>query len=187
MFNLPSGEYYINTNYLCGPDVIVSPQPKGFPIAIVTAATNLLYATSNSAGYFSSQSLVTYSTTHVYVVQQPICSTATTGAVTNGPGYYRGIGRVRFVKVPDGQMDPRTYILTNAIISQYTNFVYNPSSGKYEARIFKRTVTTPDIVISTQDLSSGPSGNLFVGTVARTDPQLRNRLYFERIVRPGDH
>jgi hypothetical protein len=183
--NLPSGEYYINTNYLCGPDVIVSPQPKGFPIANVTATTNLLYAASNSAGYFTSQSLVTYSTTHVYVVQQPICTTVTPGAVTNIPEYYQGIGRVRFVKVPDGQMDPRTYILTNAIVSQYTNFVFNPSSGKYEARVFRRTVTTPDIVISATDFSSGPNGDLFVGTVARTTPNYETAYILNGLSGPG--
>jgi hypothetical protein len=183
--NLPSGEYYINTNYLCGPDVIVSPQPAGFPIAIVTATTNLLYATSNSAGYFTSQSLVTYSTSHVYVVQQPICTTATTGAVTNGPAYYQGIGRVRFVKLPDGMMDPLTHNLTNAIVSQYTNFVYNTASGKLEARIFVRTLTQPDIIISAADLAAGPNADLLVGTVTRPVPQYETTYILPGLSGPG--
>jgi hypothetical protein len=183
--NVPSGEYYINTNYLCGPDVFVSPQPKGFPIAIVTVTTNLVYATSNSLGYFTSQSLMTYSTTHVYVVQQPICTTVTPGTVTNGPDYYQGVGRVRFVKVPDGQMDPRTYNLTNAIISQYTNFVYNPSSGKYEARVFQRTVTTPDIVISAADLANGPNAEVGVNTVTRPIPRYETGYILPGLAGPG--
>ena len=182
--NVPSGEFYINTNYLCGPDVIVSPQPAGFPIAIVTAATNLVYVTSNSAGFFTSQSLVTYSTTHVYVVQQPICSTTTT-AVTNGPGYYQGIGRVRFVRIPDGLMDPLTYLLRTPITTRYTNYVFNPATRLLEARIFQRVLTTPDIIINAADMATGPTGNGFVGTVARTPMNFEVGNILPNLAGPG--
>ncbi len=164
--NTPSGEYYINTNYLCGPLIFLSTLGTN-----VTATTNLLYATSNSAGYFTSQSLVTYSTTHVYVVQQPICTSAVIGGVTtNAPGYYQGIGGVQFVRIPDGQMDPLTYTLTTPIISKYTNYLFNPVTKLLEPHVFQRVVTTPDIVFSAQDLAVGPAGNNFVGTVTRSNP-----------------
>jgi hypothetical protein len=183
--NVPSGEYYINTNYLCGADIIVSPQPKGFPIANVTATTNLLYATSNSAGYFTSQSLVTYSTTHVYVVQQPICSTVTPGTVTNSPGYFQGVGKVQFVKVPDGQMDPRTHILTTPITNQYSIFLFNPATGKLETRTFQRTVTQPDIVISAADFANGPGSDLGVASVTRPVPQYETAYILNGLSGPG--
>ena len=171
--NVPSGEYYINTNYLCGPPVFLSTLGTN-----VTATTNFLFATSNSAGLFTSQSFVTYATTHVYVVQQRICSTTVTGGGTNSPGYYQGIGRVQFVRVPDGQMDPLTHILTTPITTRYTNVLFNPATRLLEARIFQRTVTTPDIIFSAQDLAVGPAGNNFVGTVTRPVPtyEIANRL-----------
>jgi hypothetical protein len=171
--NVPSGEYYINTNYLCGPPLFLSTLGTN-----VIATTNLLFAASNSAGLFTSQSLVTYATTHVYVVQQRICSTTVTGGGTNSPGYYQGIGGVRFVRVPDGQMDPLTHILINPIITRYTNVLFNPATRLLEARIFQRTVTTPDIIFTAQDLAVGPAANNFVGTVTRPVPnyEIANRL-----------
>jgi Putative Ig domain len=147
--NQPSGEFYINTNYLCGPDVIVSPQPAGFPIAIVTAATNVLYVTSNSAGFFSSQSLVIYSTTHVYVVQQPICSTTTAGSVTNGPGLYQGIGKVQFVSAPFDSLLGQTF---QPVTNIYTMTLI--SGSKAQRQTFRRVATAPDIVFSAQDMAS---------------------------------
>ena len=144
--NMPSGEFYINTNYLCGPDVFVSPQPAGFPIAYVAAMTNLVYATSNSAGYFTSQSLVTYSTTHVYVVEQPICSTTTVGTVTNGPGLYQGIGKIQFISAPFDSLLGQTF---RPVTNTYTMVLI--SSSKPQMQTFQRIVTQPDIVFSAQD------------------------------------
>jgi hypothetical protein len=177
----PSGEFYINTNYLCGPDIIISTLGTN-----VTATTNLLYATSNSAGFFTSQSLVVYSTTHVYVVEQPICtSVAVGGTATNIPEYYQGIGGVRFVKVPDGLMDPLTRQLTTPITSRYTNYVFNPATRLLETRIFQRVLNTPDIIISAADLAVGPSGDLFVGTVDRTPPGFEFANVLPGLAGPG--
>lgn len=178
--NVPSGEYYINTNYLCGPPLFLSTLATN-----VTATTNLLFATSNSAGFFTSQSFVTYATTHVYVVQQRICSTTVTGGGTNSPGYYQGIGRVQFVRVPDGQMDPLTHILTTPITTRYTNVLFNPATRLLEARIFQRVVTTPDIILSAADLAVGPAGNNFVGTVTRPVPNYEIANILPGLAGPG--
>lgn len=178
--NVPSGEYYINTNYLCGPPLFLSTLGTN-----VTATTNLLFATPNSAGYFTSQSLVTYATNHVYVVQWPICSTAVTGGVTNSPGYYQGIGGVRFVRVPDGLMDPLTHILTTPITTRYTNFVFNPANRLLQARIFQRVVTTPDIILSAADLAQGPAAVPFVGTVTRPVPNYEIANSLPGLAGPG--
>jgi hypothetical protein len=149
--NVPSGEYYINTNYLCGPDVIVSPQPTGFPIANVTATTNFLFAASNSAGFLTSQSLVTYSTSHVYVVQQPICSSTVTGGATNGPGLHPGIQKIKFVHA---DFDSLLGQFFQPITNTYTMVVI--SGSKAQRQTFQRVVTTPDFTFAAADLASGP-------------------------------
>jgi hypothetical protein len=147
--NLPSGEFYINTNYLCGPDVIVSPQPAGFPIAIVTTATNLVYAASNAAGYFVSQSLVTYSTTHVYVVEQPICFTTTAGGGTNGPGLYQGIGKLQFVSAPYDSLLGQTF---QPVTNTYTMIMITNSQAVKQT--FQRVAYGPDIIFSAWDITT---------------------------------
>jgi hypothetical protein len=152
--NVPSGEYYINTNYLCGPDVIVSPQPTGFPIANVTATTNLLFATSNSAGFLTSQSLVTYSTSHVYVVQAPICSSTVTGGATNGPGLHPGIQKIKFVHA---DFDSLLGQFFQPITNTYTMVVI--SGSKAQRQTFQRVVTTPDFTFAAADLAPGPNAD----------------------------
>jgi hypothetical protein len=172
--NVPSGEYYINTNYLCGPPLILSTLATN-----ITATTNFLYAASNSAGEFISQSLVIYSTTHVYVVQQPICSTTSTGGgLTNSPGFFQGIGRVRFVRVPDNQMYPNTHALNPPITTTYTMVLFNPATSQLETRSFQRTLNTPDIIITAADLANGQDQSVFDGTVTRSIPtyEVANRL-----------
>ena len=181
--NMPSGEYFINTNYLCG-----SPRFLSILGTNVTAATNLLFAASNAAGFFTSKSIVTYSTSHVYVVQQPICSTTSTGgALTNTPGYFQGIGRVLFVRVPNGQMNSSSHLLNPPIVTNYTMVLFNPANSQWETRTFQRVVTTPDIIFSAADLAAGPAagGGPFVGTVTRPIPNYENASPSNGLAGPG--
>jgi hypothetical protein len=144
--NVPSGEYYINTNYLCGPPLILSTLATN-----VAATTNLLFATSNSAGYFTSQSFVAYSTTHVYVVQWPICSTAVTGGVTNSAGLREGIEKIRFVRADyDSLLGQFFQPITNTFTAV---LVTNSQAVK---QTFQRVVTTPDFIFSAADIAAGP-------------------------------
>jgi hypothetical protein len=143
--NVPSGEYYINTNYLCGPPVFLSTLGTN-----VTATTNFLFATSNSAGYFTSQSLVIYSTTHVYVVEQRICSTTVTGGPTNSAGLYQGIEGVKFIKTTYDSLVGQFY---QPITNIYT--MVDVSGGQAQKQTFLRVVTTPDILFRAEDMS-GP-------------------------------
>jgi hypothetical protein len=166
--NVPSGTYYISTNP-CGPDVIVSPQPPGYPIANVVATTNLIYAASNSLGYFTSQSIVTYATNYVIIVQPLICSATIAGGAA-GPGYYQGIGQVQFQRVPDLQLDPLSHLFTIPMTNTYTMFLLNTNSQLMQ-QTFMRVVTAPDILITTADLAAGPGGVPYVGTVNRSIPK----------------
>jgi hypothetical protein len=145
--NVPSGEYYINTNYLCGPPLFLSTLATN-----VTATTNFLFAASNSAGFFTSQSLVTSSTTHVYVVQWPICSTAVTGGTTNGPGLREGIEKLRFVRANyDSLLGQFFQPITNTFtIVMITN-------SQVVNQTFQRVVTTPDFIFSAADIAAGPN------------------------------
>ena len=166
--NVPSGDYYINTNYTCGPTVILSPQPSGFPIANVVATTNLVFAASNSAGYFTSQSLVTYSTNHIFVVQSPVCATVTaTGGVVNATGLYQGIEKIQFIYAPFDSLVGQTFQpITNTFT---TIFVVG---SKTVTNNFQRVVTTPDFTFSAADIAAGPGNpippNPYVSALDRT-------------------
>jgi len=167
--NVPSGEYFINTNYLCGPPLF-----QNLLATIVTPTTNFIFSASNSVGEVLAESLVIYSTTHVYQVEWPICSggaNTNSGGVANATGYYQGIQRVQFVRVPDTQVDPLTGNFLQPIISFYTNVFFNPTNRQLQQQIFQRVVARPDILLSAQDLAVGPAGNNFVGTVTRPVPQ----------------
>ena len=180
--NVPSGTYYISTNP-CGPDVIVSPQPPGFPIANVVATTNLIYAASNSAGYFTSLSIVTYATNYVIIVQPLICSAVIAGG-TAGPGYYQGIGQVQFQRVPDMQLDPLSHLFTSPLTNTYTKFLLN-TNYQLMQQTFMRVVTAPDILITTADLANGPGQNQFVGSVNRSIPRYEIANALPNLAGPG--
>jgi hypothetical protein len=143
---VPSGDYYIDTN-ACGPIVILSTLWTN-----VVATTNLIFATSNSAGFFTSQSLVIYSTTHVFVAQSPICATGTTGTVANATGLYQGIEKVQFMKA--------TY---DSLIGQFFQPITNTfttifiTGSQIVTNNFRRVVTTPDFLFSAADIAAGPS------------------------------
>ena len=155
--NVPSGEYYINTNYLCGPPLFLSTLATN-----VTATTNFLFAASNSAGFLTSQSLVTYSTTHVYVVQQQICSSTVTGGATNGPGLHPGIEKIQFVSAPFDSLLGQFF---QPITNTYTMVLI--SGSKAQSQTFQRVVTTPDFTFAAADLASGPDAIPGVSIYAR--------------------
>jgi hypothetical protein len=179
--NEPSGEYFINTNYLCGPPHFLSRLGTN-----VTATTNLIFATTNAAGYFTSQSLVTYATTHVYVVEQRVCAPVVVGVVTNHPDYFKGVGRVQFVRVPSNvRMDPLFHTLTPPIITLYTNVTYSPTNKLWTTNIFQRTLNTPDIIFSAADLANGPNAPNGVGTVARSVPNYEVANILPGLAGPG--
>jgi len=148
--NVPSGEYYINTNYLCGPPLFQS-----LLETIVTPTTNFIYSASNSLGEALSESLVIYSTTHVYQVEWPICGgvVVSTGNVANVTGSYQGIGRIQFVRVADQQVDPLTGNFTVPITNYYTEVLYDPTDSQWETQTFQRLVTRPDVLFDAADMS----------------------------------
>jgi hypothetical protein len=154
----PSGDYYINTNYLCGPLTNISSLYTGYPLTNVVATTNVLVVVTNSAGYFYSQSLVTYSTDHVFIVESPICAVAPTNTtLTNSTvGEYEGIEKIQFVRVADNNIDPLTGGFFQPITNTYTMMVVLPNSSQATVQTFQRVLTQPDILFSAADLLPGP-------------------------------
>jgi hypothetical protein len=143
--NVPSGDYYISTNP-CGPNLILSTLATN-----VVATTNVILTASNSAGYFYSQSIVIYTTNHIYVAQALVCGTVVTGAVANATGLYQGIQKIQFVhKDYDSLLGQFFQPITNnyrmVAVANYLPVSQN----------FQRVVTAPDILFTASDMSPGP-------------------------------
>jgi hypothetical protein len=173
--NLPSGDFYINTNYLCGPIVIL-----GTLLTNVTATTNLIFATSNSAGYFTAQSIVYYSTTHVYLAQSPLCGVVTTGAVANATGLYQGVGRLQFVQ---HNYDSLIGQFWEPVTNVYT-MVFVTNSQPFR-QTFQRVVTAPDFLFSAADLTAGPGQNPIVPIDAHSVPGFSTDPGYSGLAGPG--
>jgi hypothetical protein len=173
--NVPFGDFYINTNYVCGPIVIL-----GTLLTNVTATTNLIFATSNSAGYFTSQSVVYYSTTHVYLAQSPLCGVVTTGAVANATGLYQGVGKLQFIQ---HNFDSLLGQYWEPVTNTYT-MVFVTNSQPFR-QTFQRVVTTPDFLFSAADLTAGPSDNPVMNTFSRSLPGFSADPGYTGLAGPG--
>jgi hypothetical protein len=159
--NVASGDYYLIPPGTCGFS-IPNPQPSGYPIETVTITTNLISQVFGSGGSFYSQSLLFYSTNHIFAVHPCTLESGATGR-------YQGVKKVQFVRLPDAAVDPLTGNLLHPywVTNFYTMVFYNPTNFQLSSQTFQRVVTRPDILITAQDLAVGPAGNNFNGTVQR--------------------
>jgi hypothetical protein len=162
--NVPSGDYYISTNP-CGPNVILNPQPPGFPLTNVTAVTNLIVGASTPTGLSFTQSLVIYLTNHLYVAQPLICGVVTTGAQANVTGLYEGIQKMSFFQANFDSLlgqffQPITNNYTMVFVTNFQAVLQN----------FQRVVTQPDFLFTAVDFSPGPEQ----GSVVLPQPVRRN-------------
>jgi hypothetical protein len=145
---VPSGDFYINTNS-CGTNLILN--VPNFPVAITTATTNTILVASNSSGLYQSQTLITYSTTYVYVAEPALCAGSSgSGTTTNTPGLYQGIGKIQFVQTSYDSLIGQFY---QPITNTYAmHLIIN---SKLVNQTYQRVVTVPDFLMSAADLSSG--------------------------------
>jgi hypothetical protein len=97
---------------------------------------------------------VTYATSHVFVVQQPICSSTVTGGATNGPGLHPGIEKIQFVSAPFDSLLGQFF---QPITNTFTTVLVTNSQAVNQT--FQRVVTTPDFIFSAADMVSGPSSS----------------------------
>jgi hypothetical protein len=172
--SVPSGDYYISTNP-CGNKIFYQ-----LPYTNVVATTNFIAAASNSAGFFYSQSIVTYSTNHAYWAAPIICSGGGAVGVTNSTGLYQGLGKLQFVQA---NYDSLIGISFQPITNVYTAvFVTN---NQPIVQTFQRVVTGPDFVFSASDLVTGPSGALAIPWFARTLPSFLTDSNYAGLAGPG--
>jgi hypothetical protein len=97
---------------------------------------------------------VIYSTTHVYVVQWPICGAAVAGGAATGPGLREGIEKIQFVRA---NYDSLLGQFFQPITNTFTVVLVTNSHAVNQT--FQRVVTTPDFILSAADLTTGPSSN----------------------------
>jgi hypothetical protein len=146
--NVPTGDFYINTN-TCSTNLILSTLAS-----VPVTFTNVVYSATNASGQFGAQYIVTTSTTHIYVAEAPLCGTATSGGGTTtiAPGLYQGIGHIQFVK---SSYDSLLSQFFQPITNTYTMVQVNNHVSTIQT--LQRVVTTPDLLLSAQDIQPGPN------------------------------
>ena len=147
--NVPSGDFYINTNP-CGPNLVLSTL-----FTNVVETTNLLISASNSAGLFFSQSQLIFATNHILIVEPVVCGVSGGGGTTtNAPGLYQGIGNIQFVKT---SFDSLLGQFFQPITNTYREVLI--VNSKAVNQTFQRVITTPDVLFSAADILPGPSAD----------------------------
>ena len=109
------GDYVLLPTNLCSVQILFS------QLTNVLSFTNQLVTVSNTAagsnpsgGVVSfTQSLVTYFTNHVFVVNPVLCA-------TNALGWHQGVEKVTFVRIPDNAVDELTGLLYVPLNDNYT-------------------------------------------------------------------
>ncbi len=171
--NVPSGDYYISTNP-CGPNIILSTL-----FTNVVATTNLIFAGSNSAGLFVSQSLVTYATNHFYIAEPLVCASGGSAGVANVTGLYQGIGQMQFVRASfDSLLGQFFQPITNTYSMVFV------TNGQAIHQTFQRIVTAPDFLFSAADLANGPS-QLFGNTAFSRNVNFNLANIYPGLAGPG--
>ena len=159
--NFPSGDYFTLPPGSCGFDIVVTNGSNIIPTTnVVTEATNTL---SIATGFVGTESIV-------YDFKQRLFQYYSCSLVTNGPSWYRGIGHIQFVRVPDEYLDSDTGVFIQPYTNTYSMVWYNPTNGQVGTRIFQRIVTSPDIMFNGDDLASPNVAQIGVEFGARTIP-----------------
>ena len=158
--NILMGDYYIIPTNACGFTIIKTWQTN------VVATTNLIQQanntlTGNSSFQAFSESIVTYSTNHVFEMVPNVC--ATTNIVQGSvQGLFQGIEKVTFVRRDYDSLLGRYFnpITNTYVLNSITNNTLLPQT-------IQRTVTAPDILFSATDMANGPSGTPTVNVYSR--------------------
>lgn len=142
--NVISGDYYIVPPNSCGfqfVQTLLSNNRAGSTTNVIATATNAL------TGFVGSESIVTYFTNNWYTYFA--CNLE-----TSPPSYYQGVGRIKFVRVADENLDSLTGFFRQPITNTYSMVWWNPTNGQLGTRTFQRIVTQPDFMFAGIDLTS---------------------------------
>lgn len=150
-----NGDYYLlPANSDCGVS-IVSTQ-----FTYVAGLTNAPVEATNANGQFFSQTDITYSTNHVYVIHPVPC-------LTSNSEPRQGIEHVQFVHY-DGAYDSLLDVYNYPITNTYQLVSVPLTNGVPTPRRILRTVRRPDIIITAMDLTTELSVPVRGGTYALT-------------------
>ena len=163
--NVPSGDYYLLPPDQCPVNFVRTLQTNILATTnLITGVSTNLTTTNTTTAYAYYQYSVSYFTNYIYVVYPVDCSLT----ASNAAGLYQGIENVKFVRANYDSLIGQFF---RPITNTYTmGFVAN---SKLTSRKFTRVVTTPDFLLTAQDL---------VGTVATglAVPSVRRNLSFNQ-------
>ena len=178
--NVPSGDYYIIPPGTCGYN-IVSPLYTNVTLITNVLATQATTSTnaSNGTNYTAFVNLITIFTNHWYVAEPCAFETPSNA-------WYQGVGRVRFVRIPDwNPVDPLTHALLFPITTNYTKVWVNVTNNQLVTRTFQRTVTTPDLLFDARDMPGNPTTYVTVSRNVNFDNQALPGLNGPGTIDPG--
>lgn len=169
--NTTAGDYYFLSPDLCPLNLL------GVLYTNVVTTTNALtvintnvVTSSNTTTFSLTQNLVTTFTNYAFRANPVTCALA-----TNGPGLYQGIENMKFVK---SSYDSLIGQFFQPITNNYTMVFVTNSQARVQH--FQRVVTTPDYVISAEDLTTGP------GSPIHSVPDYERNVNFDQAnVLPG--
>jgi hypothetical protein len=150
-FVLPLFHTYTN---VCPVDIL----PWG-TVTNVLAITNIVGAALTNTSTTNFQSLtytVNYFTNYSYVMDPVSCT-----QVPGTTGYYEGIEKLQFVKLPPTNYDSLLGRFTTPFTNYYTLNSVNPTNGQVEVQYIERVITRPDFLMSALDLTPGPNSPIF--------------------------
>jgi len=151
--NLPTGQFYIIPTNFCGFSIVSTIQSS------LIAVTNTIFVITNGDQLLS-ESLVTYLTNSILLVQPDVCSTASGAAISR-----RGIQKIQFTRA---NFDSLLGQFFQPVTNTYTMMVV--SNSQPVTQYFQRVITQPDILFSAADFAPGPA----VGPATFPVPSDRN-------------
>jgi hypothetical protein len=184
--NFPAGQFYnqttlttAKTNIINGDIYIVPTNQCGFQIIStiltnVVATTNIIVPTTTAAaGQTFGESIITYSTNHVYVLDVFQC-------VSNSVALRQGVEKINFVRRDFDSLinqfwEPVTNIYNLTAVTNSTVYV----------ETFQRVVSRPDILFSAQDLIFGGPNGLFTFPAAARSISFNQSQVLPNLAGPG--
>lgn len=175
--NVPTGNFYIVPPNLCGFSILSTQS-----IAITFTTNTFIVATNGvgvtNAGQQYSVTVISGYTNYTFQVLESTCSTAPTD-----PSLQEGIGHVQFIR---NDFDS----LIGQFLAPITNDYYLVMITNSQAvtQHFQRVITTPDILLSAQDLVNGGPPiifNPYSRTVQFDQSTILNNLAGPGTIPPG--
>lgn len=174
--NATAGDYYSLSPDLCPINILGVLYTNVVVITnALTAIDTNLVTSSNTVTFSYSQNLVISFTNYAFKVNPVDCTQA-----TNGPALYQGIENMKFVK---SSYDSLVGQFFQPITNNYTMVSVVNSQAKLQH--FQRVVTTPDFLMSAQDLATSPSDTLLGASLGARNLNFDEGNVLQGLAGPG--